>query len=278
MKSVETRRGKTMKTAVKQVVRQDCGDVWLEKDLDLIREEPLSIRIQGKPYTVVMRTPGHEIDHVAGFCLGEGLVDSSDDFSTLGYCDEDVNVVTATLTAERQALVAALIDRRGFISQTSCGICGKELVDDLKQRIHRLDRGSDLDIMTVIRSMDSLSDHQPLRNRTRAAHGAVLFDRDGAPLSAAEDVGRHNALDKATGRLFLEGRLQDAAYLVLSSRASYEMIQKAARAGIRSVFALSRPTALAVSLAGDLGMTLACPDGTNGLYVFTGDFRLGGAG
>ena len=267
-----------MKTTVKQVSQQKDGGMWTARDLDLIREEPLSIRIQGRPYTVVMRTPGDEISHVAGFCLGEGLVDSPDDFSSLGYCDEDVNVVTATLTAERQGRVATLIDRRGFISQTSCGICGKELVEDLKQNVQPMGRCGTLDMMTVIRSMDSLSDYQPLRNKTRAAHGAVLFDRNGAPLSTAEDVGRHNALDKAVGRLFLDNRLSEAVYLVLSSRASYEMIQKAARAGIPSVFALSRPTALAVSLAEDLGMTLACPDGKNGLYVFTGDFRLNGPG
>ena len=243
-------------------------------DLTLLREEPLSIRIQGKPYTVVMRTPGDEIAHVAGFCLGEGIVDTPDDFLTLGYCDADVNVVTATLNAECEKRVSGILMRRGFISQTSCGICGKELIEDLKGHIPRVDSSAGINLITAYDSLKHLSDHQPLRSKTRAAHGAVLFNPEGLCLSAAEDVGRHNALDKASGRLFLEKKLDQVSYLVLSSRISYEMVQKAARARIPAVFALSRPTALAVSLAEELHMTLASLDGSHGLFVFCGHHRL----
>ncbi len=242
--------------------------------LHLIREEPLSIRIQGKPYTVVMRTPGDEISHVAGFCLGEGLVDSPDDFKTLAYCDDDVNVVTVSLTEACLSRVSPELDRRGFISQTSCGICGKEIIEDMKLKIPKVCDSGTLPFSLVFRCIGNLSEYQPLRSENKAAHGAVLFGKNGEVLSVAEDVGRHNALDKATGRLFLEKRLSEAAFLVLSSRASYEMIQKAGRAGIQAVFSLSRPTALAVTLADELGMTLACPDGTKGLFVFCGRHRI----
>jgi FdhD protein len=267
-------KGASVKKTVERIT-VNGGDISRTKaELALIREEPLSIRIQGKPYTVVMRTPGEEISHVAGFCLGEGIVDSPDDFVSLGYCDGDVNVVTAVLTPECRARVSGIIDRRGFISQTSCGICGKELIDDLRQSIPKVEGEGGLNGALVVRCMESLADHQPLRNETRAAHGVAFFSKGGGLLAAAEDVGRHNALDKASGRLFLDKRLHEAAYLVLSSRASYEMIQKAARAKIQAVFSLSRPTALAVSLAEELGMTLACLDGKNGLYVFCGAGRL----
>ena len=104
--------------------------------IPLIGEEPLSIRVQGMPYAVVMRTPGDETAHVAGFCLGEGIVDEPGDITNIAFCDgEDTNVVTVTLTAERRARIADHLDRRTYISQTSCGICGKSIVDDLVQAL-----------------------------------------------------------------------------------------------------------------------------------------------
>ena len=106
------------------------------KDKDLLKEEPLSIRVQGHPYAVVMRTPGDEMAQVAGFCLTEGIADRPGDIVSLGFCDgEDSNVVAVTLRENRRKDIASILDRRGFISQTSCGICGKEVLEDLRQRI-----------------------------------------------------------------------------------------------------------------------------------------------
>jgi len=245
-----------------------------ESVLNLISEEPLSIRIQGKPYTVIMRTPGDEIAHVAGFCLGEGLVDSPDDFGTLAYCEGDVNVVTATLIPERKEKIPELLLRRSYISQTSCGICGKEMLDDLRQQIPKIGQGSPMDTSLIIASLKVLPAHQPLRDRTRASHGAALFSADGEFLASAEDVGRHNALDKVVGKLFLEKKLHTASLLVLSSRISYELVQKAARAGVPVVAGVSMPTALALDLALGLDMALVCQDGANGVFVFCGHHRL----
>ncbi len=243
-------------------------------NLNLISEEPLSIRIQGKPYTVVMRTPGDEIAHVAGFCLGEGVVDSPDDFKTLGYCDDDINVVTATLKAERIKTIPDVLLRRGFISQTSCGICGKELIDDIQQNIMPIGKMPEVQIKTAQHCLDTLSDYQELRLKTRASHAAALFNNKGEMLSTGEDVGRHNALDKSIGKLFLNKKIDQASILVLSSRISYELVQKAARAEIPIIFAVSRPTALAVELAEKLDMTLVCLSKNNGLFIFCGEHRL----
>ncbi len=239
----------------------------------LLAEEPLSIRVQGNPYTVVMRTPGDEIAHVAGFCLGEGIADTMNDVGTLAFCDEDINVVTVTLTPERSQKVPEILDRRGFISQTSCGICGKELISDLRQAIPSVD-AAPVTFSCVSRALDGLGDHQPLRDMTRACHAAALFDGDGTLLSVAEDVGRHNALDKAVGMLFLKNQLSGAHFLVLSSRISYEMVQKAARAGIAIIAAVSRPTALAVELAHDLNMTLCSLSREDGLFIYTHPERI----
>ena len=241
----------------------------------LIGEEPLSIRVEGKPYSVVMRTPGDELAHAAGFCLAEGIVDTPNDLGTISFCDDiDSNVVTVTIGKSRRNKIADLLDRRGFISQTSCGICGKEIVKDLYQIIRPVSDDTRIDAGLALECLETLSQHQPLRDKTRASHAAALYSSDFKLLSVAEDVGRHNALDKAIGRLFLDHRLDEAVLLTLSSRISYELVQKAARARIQVILAFSRPTSLAVELASELNMTLACLADPAGLYIFCGEHRL----
>ena len=237
--------------------------------LDLIREEPLAIRVDGAPYAVIMRTPGDEIAHAAGFCLSEGLVDSPSDFGALAFCREsDANTVSVTLTPERRRRVAALLDRRGTIRQTSCGICGRTVIEDLSHILSPPAPGPLPDFAQTVAALLSLVRRQPLRGRTRATHAAALCTRRLAVLSMAEDVGRHNALDKAVGRLFLAGDLDKADVLLLSSRISYELVQKAARAGLATLFAISRPTSLALSLAVSLDITIGCLSPGDGLYIF----------
>ena len=239
---------------------------------DLLGEEPLSIRIEGKPYAVVMRTPGDEFAHVAGFCLTEGIIDSPGDLTSIGFCeDDDANVVTITLTPARREQISDIMDRRGFISQTSCGLCGKELIEDIKP----LKDSQSIDIKKALTCLEALPDIQPLRTQTLASHAAAIYGANQELLAVAEDVGRHNALDKAIGKIFLERRLDQAELLILSSRISYELVQKAARARIPIILAHSRPTALAVELAASLNITLASLDDDDaGLYVFCGEQRL----
>ena len=242
----------------------------------LLGEEPLSIRIEGNPYAVVMRTPGDEIAHVAGFCLTEGIIDSPDDLTSIGFCeDDDTNVVTVTLTPSRREQISDIMDRRGFISQTSCGLCGKELVKDLYQIIQPLGDRQPIEIKKALTCLEALPDIQPLRMQTLASHAAAIYGSGPELLSVAEDVGRHNALDKAIGKILLSRRLDQAELLILSSRISYELVQKSARARIPIILAHSRPTALAVNLAASLNMTLASmDDDDSGLYIFCGEQRL----
>ena len=234
-----------------------------------IGEEPLSIRVQGSPYAVVMRTPGEEKAHVAGFCLGEGIVDNPGDITNIAFCDgEDTNVVTVTLTAARRNRIADHLDRRTYISQTSCGICGKSIVADLVQALSPVADGEPLNGEGALDRLLRLGDYQPLRDKTRAAHGAAIYDHALNQLSVAEDVGRHNALDKAIGCLFMDGRLPLARLLTLSSRISYELVQKAARARIAVILAISRPTVLAVDLATALNITLASLGRSDSLMIY----------
>jgi FdhD protein len=241
----------------------------------LIQEEPLLIRVDGKPYSVVMRTPGEELAHAAGFCLGEGLVDTQDDFAALGFCeDRDSNVVDIRLTQERREKVPHILERRGFVSQTSCGICGKELVKDIYQTLKPVQRDFEVAVNDIGWCLDKLSEKQDLYSSTRGSHAALIIDARLKVLSFAEDVGRHNALDKAIGKLMISGELRDAVMVILSSRTSYELVQKAARARLLIVISESRPTGLAVEMGQALNMTLACTARASELLIFCGAKRI----
>jgi len=242
--------------------------------LFLIAEEPLSIRIMGKPYVVVMRTPGDEIFHAAGLCLTEGIADSPEDIVSIGFCKEDnTNVATVTLSPARRPEVDGILERKGFVSQTSCGICGKTVIEDIARSVRRLQESVSISVNDLILAANSLTMHQPLHKKTRSAHCAVIFNAKLDVLSFAEDVGRHNALDKAIGKVFMAKTIDSAAICVMSSRLSYELVQKAARAGIEVLIGVSRPTALAVSLGRAVGMTLACIRNED-VLVFCGNDRI----
>lgn len=243
----------------------------------LLVEEPLSIRIQDKPYSVIMRTPGDEIPHAAGFCLAEGIVDRRDDFSTINYCDEmDQNVVDVVVKQSRYDEIPQILERRGFISQTSCGVCGKEVVNDLYQTIKPLTDKSQIDVGMAMNSIKKFPSYQSVGRDTRSSHAAALYDSTFDLLSVAEDIGRHNALDKAIGKLFLEQKLHEASLIILSSRISYELVQKAGRARIPAILAISRPTSLAVELAEKLNISVACLARRGGLYIYCGEHRFEG--
>ncbi len=251
------------------------GGVGRADVCEFIGEEPLLIRIEGKPYSVVMRTPGEELVHAAGFCLGEGIADSPDDFTTIGYCKElDPNVVDVRLTPERREKVRDLLERRGFVSQTSCGICGKEMVKDLHQILTPTEDPFQVHIDQILDRIQQLSKNQLLHRRTRGAHAAMLIDRRLETVSFSEDVGRHNALDKTIGKAFMARSLSAAVVLILSSRISYEMVQKAARARLPIVIGMSRPTALAAEMGRALNMTLACTARQSELIVVCGQERI----
>ncbi|MBU0465518.1 MAG: formate dehydrogenase accessory sulfurtransferase FdhD [Proteobacteria bacterium] len=244
-------------------------------DLELIGEEPFLIRIDDKPYSVVMRTPGEEVFHAAGFCLGEGIADSADDFKTIGYDkDSDPNIIDIWLKPERSKKIPHLLERRGFVSQTSCGICGKEMMKELNQILTPAESGFEVEMNKVFDCIGKLSKNQKYYQRTRGSHAAIIFDDQLQAISFAEDVGRHNALDKAIGKLFMDGTLSCARILVLSSRISYELVQKAARAHLPVIISNSRPTALAAEMGQALNMTLAFPAEKNELIIVCGENRI----
>ena len=249
--------------------------VYTPDSLELIGEEPLMIRVDDKPYSVVMRTPGEEEFHAAGLCLGEGLADTVHDFETIGYdANSDPNLIDIWLTPERRKKIPDLLKRRSYVSQTSCGICGKKMMEDLNQVLKPADNGFEMEINHIFECVKKLSEKQSFYPRTRGSHAALIFDDKSGVVSFSEDVGRHNALDKAIGKLFMTNTLNTARLLVLSSRISYELVQKAARARIPMIISKSRPTALAVDMGKSLNMTLACAFESKNLIIFSGENRI----
>jgi len=250
-------------------------EAW-EEDQQLIAEEPLSITVDGKPYSVIMRTPGEENFHVAGFCLAEGIIDGLDDIADLRYCDEaDRQLAAVTLHPERRFLVSAQREEHG--RRISAGACGEAFVNTLQQTVHPISKTDELTLTGVRASLDTLFRHQELHAKTRASHAAALFDSTLHMIAMSEDIGRHNALDKVIGKALVAGNLKEVSLAVLSSRLSYEMVQKGARARIPTLIGLSRPSTLAVQLALHLNMTLACDNKKGGLSVYSGFGRIAGA-
>ncbi len=241
---------------------------------ELIREEPLAINIQGKTHAVIMRTPGEEKAHAAGFCLSEGIIDSLDDIADIALCEPDIsNVATIMLTEKRAKKISSLLEKNVYLSQAGYGICGREIIEDLNKILLPLNSTFIISFTQAMEVVNCMKDIQKLRKRCFSSHATAIFNDKLEKISQAEDVGRHNTLDKAVGKLFLKKKLSYAAIALLSSRASYEMIQKCARAGIEMVISMSRPTALAVKLGKKMNMTIASVR-DNGLYVFTGPDRI----
>jgi FdhD protein len=243
-------------------------------DLLLIAEEPFLIRIDETPYSVVMRTPGEEGFHAAGFCLAEGIIDSRDDMEILHCPRLEQNVVDVRLTPERRKRIPDVLQRRGFVSQTSCGICGKQMIEEMFQKVTPLDDGFEIRADSIPLCIRALSAHQECYRATRGSHAALILDAQLKAIAFAEDVGRHNALDKCIGKALMNRQLSNARILVLSSRVSHELVQKAARAKMPMIVSYSRPTSLAVQMAKDLDMTLACPDTDSGLVVLGNKNRI----
>ncbi len=243
--------------------------------LELIAEEPLLVRIDNEPYSTVMRTPGDEVFHAAGFCLAEGIIDAPDDIDEIIFDEQlDENVIDVRLTPARREQIPDVLQRRVFVSQTSCGICGKQLVEDLYQKMTPVVSDFAIDIGRVRDCLDALTEHQECHKVTRSAHAALILDGKLAPIAFAEDVGRHNALDKVVGKCLINGQLASVRVLVLSSRVSYELVQKAARARLPLIISYSRPTAIAAEMANALNMTLIFPDKGSGLLVLGNEQRI----
>ncbi len=246
-------------------------------------EEPLEIRVNGRPMAVTMRTPGHDFELAAGFLLTEGVVDRGDELRTMRYCvpedePQQFNVVDVAVADAARAEVVA---PRAFFTSSSCGLCGRASIASIRTRAPYVVAGDPLwlsvDVLAAL--PDRLREGQAVFARTGGLHAAGLFDGDGRLVCLREDVGRHNAFDKVIGWAALDRRLPLRSHvLVASGRASFELVQKALIAGAPALAAVSAPSSLAVELAQEAGMTLVGFLRGETMNVYTGADRVVGGG
>jgi len=228
-------------------------------------EEPLEIRLAGETVAVIMRTPGDDHRLALGFLFGEGILTRAEDAATVFHCgrlgEEGYGNVIDVAPASGARIDWARLDtsRRGGITSSACGVCGRSAVEDLLAGVAPLPPGPPLPAASVHLAMAGLRAHQPTFDSTGGTHAAALWDLEGALLAAHEDVGRHNAVDKVVGALLLAraaGATPRPAVLAMSGRGGFEIVQKAARAGVPVVACVSAPTTLAVAVAQAAGITL----------------------
>jgi FdhD protein len=230
----------------------------------LAAEEPLEIRVAGRPLTVTMRTPGDDFDLARGFLVSEGVVSADSDIVAIRYCAgatangvNTYNVLDLLLDDGVPAPNPSL--ERNFYATSSCGLCGKASLEAVRtiSKWH-VDRDPlRLNAATIATLPDTLRAAQRVFDRTGGLHAAGLFDAGGELLCVREDVGRHNAVDKVIGWALDAGRLPlSGTTLMVSGRASFELVQKAVMAGVPALAAVSAPSSLAVDLAREMGLTL----------------------
>ncbi|MFI9821506.1 formate dehydrogenase accessory sulfurtransferase FdhD [Streptomyces sp. NPDC052013] len=268
-------------TARRRVLRIRDGAASYRPDT-LAAEEPMEIRVGGRPLAVTMRTPGDDFDLAAGFLVSEGVVHAAGDVAAIRYCagatadgGNTFNVVDVALAAGVAAPDASL--ERNFYTTSSCGLCGKAGLDAVRTQAAWSVAGDPLRVTPQVLTAlpDRLRAAQRVFDTTGGLHAAGLFSADGEPLCLREDVGRHNAVDKVVGHALRAGLLPlREAVLMVSGRASFELVQKAVMAGIPLLAAVSAPSSLAVELAADSGLTLVGFLRGASMNVYAGAERL----
>ncbi|MEW1656800.1 MULTISPECIES: formate dehydrogenase accessory sulfurtransferase FdhD [unclassified Streptomyces] len=260
----------------------------------LAAEEPMEIRVGGRPLTVTMRTPGDDFDLAAGFLVSEGVLHGADDVAGIRYCagatgggasrsseaetgggGNSYNVVDVVLSPGVAAPDASL--ERNFYTTSSCGLCGKASLDAVRTTAAWTVDEDPLRVSPEVLAVlpDRLRAAQRVFERTGGLHAAGLFDADGTLLCLREDVGRHNAVDKVVGHALRAGLLPlRETVLMVSGRASFELVQKAVMAGIPLLAAVSAPSSLAADLAEESGLTLVGFLRGHSMNVYTGAERL----
>jgi FdhD protein len=249
----------------------------------LVAEEPLEIRLNGKPLAITMRTPGDDFALATGFLVSEGVLATADEVASVVYCAgatadgaNTYNVVDVRLAPG--VPVPDITLERNVYTTSSCGLCGKASLDAVRTatRLPITDPYSPRLTAALLSSLPGrLREAQTVFDRTGGLHAAALFDEDGELLDAREDVGRHNAVDKLVGRALREGRLPLAGrILMVSGRASFELAQKAVMAGIPVLAAVSAPSSLAVDLAVESGLTLVGFLRGDSMNVYAGEDRF----
>ena len=279
--------GRTARRRVLRVTLPEGGPVQTDARADLLAaEEPLGIRVDGTALTVTMRTPGDDVELAAGFLVSEAVVRSREEIAEIRLCDgvtcghgdhseaELGNIADVSLAPGVAVTPGA---RRNFMTTSACGVCGKTSIEDICVLPSApLSADQTRFAPALLASLpDRLRDAQKVFSSTGGLHAAGVFDAAGSLLAVREDVGRHNAVDKIVGWALLTGRLPlSGCALLVSGRASFELVQKAVLAGIPLLAAVSAPSSLAADLAAEAGLTLVGFLRGRSMNVYTGAERV----
>jgi len=262
------------------VGRPERGADGSTRDLAAV-EEPLEVRLHGRPFAVIMRTPGEDRELATGFLWSESVIRLSADVGAVEHCrhpdhPETHNVVDVFLHGEAASGLARLLgERRNVLTNSSCGLCGRVTIESLQQRARPITSAWTMTREIVAALPDRLRERQVTFAETGGLHAAGLFQTDGTCDLIAEDVGRHNAVDKVVGAMLMENRVPLTAHaLVVSGRTSFEIVQKAWVAGIALVCAVSAPSSLAIELAQEAGITLLGFVRDGGFNVYSHPARI----
>ncbi len=265
-------------------VRRWSAGQWTESPDAVVTEEPLQLMLDGVPLSVVMRTPGHDVELCVGLMFAEGIVRSLPEVRLIRISaesgeQEDRVRVDADLVESNQVDVhltgaARRKPERSMLSSSACGVCGTVLIEDLRRDLAPLREGPRVDPSLLPGLVDRLRAGQGVFERTGGLHAAGLFAADGTLTCLREDVGRHNAVDKVVGRALLDGTELSSSILVVSGRAGYEIVQKSISAGIPVLAAVGAPSSLAVALAREFNQTLVGFLRGDRFNVYAGHERL----
>ena len=237
--------------------RKFDGDIVQDAGDDLTIEEALQIDINGSSFTITMRSPGEDRALVRGLLHSEAILTDSTYLPEIHLKKKEDSIITiASLEVPPAQLGEAYANSRSLLSVSSCGICGKTELDDLTTLGTKMKDEDRLDIKVLYDLFEKMGTLQYDFQASGGSHAAVAFDAQGEVLSAKEDIGRHNAVDKVIGELILNSRLRGANILTVSGRISYEIVVKCFKAGIPFLAAVSAPSSLAVDYSKELGITL----------------------
>lgn len=253
--------------APKVQIRKWGSGRWTEAPDAVVTEEPLQLMLDGEPLSVVMRTPGDDIELALGLFHSEGIIKTLEEVRGIRISAEAeetaVGIMVDSSIVDSNSIDIQLKAKprrkpeRSMMSSSACGVCGAVMIEDLKRDLAALPAGTKVDPKLLPGLAERLRSGQSVFDRTGGLHAASLFSSQGALICLREDVGRHNAVDKVIGRLLLDGRLPGAdTILVVSGRAGYEIVQKSITAGIPIVAAVGAPSSLAVALATEFNQTL----------------------
>ena len=249
-----------------RVRKWDAGR-WSEAPDSVVMEEPLQLLLDGEELSVVMRTPGNDVELALGLLFAEGVIRGVDDVKLVRISAEseegeggvslDASIVDSNQVDVHLARARRRKPERSMLASSACGVCGAVMIEDLRRDLEVLPAGPSVNAAILPSLVERLRSGQGVFDRTGGLHAAGLFTPRGEPVCVREDVGRHNAVDKVVGRMLLDGHVPlRGSVLVVSGRAGYEIVQKSINAGIPMVAAVGAPSSLAVALAREFNQTL----------------------